>query len=56
MKRLSPLHKIYGRLRMIQVCRDCPKWFHEYLSALNDDCYRRDVVSTCIRVIDRICT
>jgi hypothetical protein len=42
-KRLRPLHKIYGGLRMIQVCRDWPKWSYECFSALNDgvaDCYR----------------
>jgi FkbM family methyltransferase len=36
MKRLRPLHKIYGGLRIIQICRDWPKWFHEYFSELND--------------------
>jgi FkbM family methyltransferase len=43
MKHLHVLHKIYGGLRIIQVCRDWPKWFHEYLSAFHDgsgDCYR----------------
>jgi FkbM family methyltransferase len=43
MKRFRPLHKIYGGLRIIQVCRDWPKWFHEYFSGLNDglaDCYK----------------
>jgi hypothetical protein len=36
-------HKIYGGLRIIQVCRDWPKWFREYFSGINDglsDCYR----------------
>ena len=43
MRRFRPLHKIYGSLRIIQVCRDWPKWFQEYFSGLNDgldDCYR----------------
>ena len=41
--RLRMLHKIYGGLRIIQVCRDWPKWFREYFSGINDglgDCYR----------------
>ena len=36
-------HKIHGGLRIIQVCRDWPKWFREYFSELNDglsDSYR----------------
>jgi len=43
MKRLRPLHKIYGGLRIIRVCRDWPKWFQEYFSGSNDgsgSCYR----------------
>jgi FkbM family methyltransferase len=42
-KHFRPLHKVYGGLRMIRVCRDWPKWFHEYFTALNDgltDYYR----------------
>lgn len=42
MKELRALHKVYGGLRIIQVCRDWPKWFREYLCGLNDgkvDCY-----------------
>jgi FkbM family methyltransferase len=38
-----PFHKIYGGLRIIQVCRDWPKWFHEYFVGLDDgsaNCYR----------------
>lgn len=30
------VHKIHGGLRMIQVCRDWPKWSFEYLSRAND--------------------
>src|SRR4029078_12849095 len=43
MKPLRALHRIYGGLRIIQICRDWPKWFQEYLSRPNDgsdDCYR----------------
>ena len=43
MRHLRPLHKIYGGLRIIQVCRDWPKWFREYFSPRNDglaDFYR----------------
>ena len=43
MKRFRPLHKIYGGMRIIQVCRDWPKWFREYFSGASDglnDCYR----------------
>ena len=43
MRRFNPLHKIYGAVRITQVCRDWPKWFQEYISATNDgspDCYR----------------
>jgi FkbM family methyltransferase len=43
MKDFRLQHKIYGGLRIIQVCRDWPKWFHEYFSGLDDglgDCYR----------------
>jgi FkbM family methyltransferase len=36
MRRFRPLHKIYGGLRIIQVCQDWPKWFREYLQDLND--------------------
>src|SRR5689334_4555205 len=36
MKSIRPLHKIYGGLRIIGVCRDWPKWFQEYFSGLND--------------------
>jgi FkbM family methyltransferase len=41
MKRL--LHKIYGGLRVVRVCRDWPKWFYECFTNTNDgsaDCYR----------------
>jgi FkbM family methyltransferase len=43
MKTLRLLHKIYGGLRIMRVCRDWPKWFQEYLSSTNDgssDFYR----------------
>ena len=43
MKRFRLPHKIYGGLRIIQVCRDWPKWFQEYFSGLDDGsggCYR----------------
>ena len=43
MKHFRPLHRIYGGLRIIQVCRDWPKWFNEYFGGFNDgsrDCYR----------------
>jgi len=43
MKRFRPLHKIYGGLRIIRVCRHWPKWFQEYFSGLSDGsggCYR----------------
>jgi FkbM family methyltransferase len=43
MERFRPLHKIFGGFRIIQVCRDWPKWFQEYFSGLNDGsagCYR----------------
>ena len=36
MRDLRLLHKIYGGLRIMRVCRDWPKWFHEYLRAAND--------------------
>jgi FkbM family methyltransferase len=36
MKRFKPIHKIYGGLRIIQICRDWPRWFHEYFTGLND--------------------
>jgi FkbM family methyltransferase len=36
MRPLRPLHKIYGGLRIIQVCRDWPKWFREYFTGPND--------------------
>jgi len=36
MRRFHLLHKIYGGLRIIQVCRDWPKWFQEYFVGLND--------------------
>jgi FkbM family methyltransferase len=36
MKSLRPLHKIYGGLRIIQVCRDWPKWFREFFNGAND--------------------
>ena len=36
MKRLRPLHKFYGAMRIIQVCRDWPKWFREYFSGARD--------------------
>ena len=25
------MHKIYGGFRIVRVCRDWPKWFHEAL-------------------------
>ncbi|HYW98084.1 MAG TPA: FkbM family methyltransferase [Candidatus Elarobacter sp.] len=37
------VHKIYGGLRIVRVCSDWPKWFHEYFTNPNDgrlDCYR----------------
>jgi FkbM family methyltransferase len=37
------MHKIYGGLRLILVCRDWPKWFREYFTGANDgrgSCYR----------------
>ena len=43
MSRFRPLHKIYGGLRVIQVCSDWPKWFREYFGGLADGsggCYR----------------
>ena len=43
MNRFRSIHKLYGGLRIIQVCRDWPKWFQEYFSALSDGsdgCYR----------------
>ncbi len=43
MRRFRPLHKIYGGLRIIQVCRNWPQWFQEYFNGLNDGsggCYR----------------
>jgi FkbM family methyltransferase len=43
MKGLRPLHKLYGGLRIIQVCRDWRKWFGEYFNGPNDGssgCYR----------------
>jgi FkbM family methyltransferase len=43
MKLSRPLHQMYGGLRIIQVCRDWPKWFREYFTVSNDglvDCYR----------------
>jgi hypothetical protein len=43
MKHFHSLHRIYGELRIIQVCRDWPKWFNEYFGWFNDgsrDCYR----------------
>jgi FkbM family methyltransferase len=39
----SLMHKIYGGLRLIQVCSDWPKWFREYFTRANDgrgSCYR----------------
>jgi FkbM family methyltransferase len=39
MRPLRPLHKIYGGLRIIQVCRDWPKWFREYFGKPNDGSY-----------------
>lgn len=36
MKRFRPLHKIYGALRIIQVCQDWPKWFSEYFGGSRD--------------------
>jgi FkbM family methyltransferase len=39
----SFVHKIYGGLRIVRVCSDWPKWFHEYFTNPNDgsaDCYR----------------
>jgi hypothetical protein len=41
MRRL--VHKIYGGFRIVRVCSDWPKWFHEYFTNPNDgrlDCYR----------------
>ena len=38
----SLMHKIYGGLRIIQVCSDWPKWFREYFTGANDgrrSCY-----------------
>lgn len=35
-KGIRMFHKIYGGLRIIQVCRDWPNWFHEYFSRIND--------------------
>ena len=32
----SVSHKIYGGLKLIQVCRDWPKWFREYFDHAND--------------------
>jgi FkbM family methyltransferase len=37
------MHKIYGGLRMVQVCTDWPEWFHEYFTGVNDGsavCYQ----------------
>ena len=60
MRHLRPLHKIHGGLRIIQVCRDWPKWFREYFSPRNDgsaDIYRMRCVSTSIHAItDQIST
>lgn len=39
----SIVHKIYGGVRLIQACKDWPKWFGEYLTRANDggaECYR----------------
>ena len=34
--RFRPLHKLYGGLRIVQVCEDWPKWFQEYFSGSDD--------------------
>ena len=36
MRPIHPLHKIYGGLQIIRVCRDWPEWFYEYLARPND--------------------
>ena len=40
---LNSLHRIYGGLRIIQVCRHWPRWLNEYFGGLTMDhvmCYR----------------
>jgi len=32
----SLIHKVYGGLRLMRVCRDWPSWFREYFSKAND--------------------
>lgn len=36
MKGLRPLHKVYGGLRIVRVCRNWPSWFYEYFTGLSD--------------------
>jgi FkbM family methyltransferase len=36
MKRFRPLHKLYGGMRIVQVCEDWPKWFQEYFNGPGD--------------------
>ena len=36
MNNWRPLHKLYGGIRIIQVCLDWPKWFREYFTRPND--------------------
>jgi hypothetical protein len=39
----SLVRKIYGGLRIVQVCSDWPEWFHKYFTSVNDGsaaCYR----------------
>ena len=36
MRRFRPLHKIYGGIRIMRVCRNWPQRYQEYFNGLID--------------------